>query len=334
MTHHPIRLLSIRPDQVASQLWATPARPAAEPAREKLSQLVDKLCESTRARGAEWFGERADNLTGVLLDLTPPLMCGEQCEEWVEGRPEELCGLPPCDELSPTFRRPPASKQRLPAQSAPESPIVHSGLPAAAGQRAPPLDAHLDIIPAMPAAGETILSPRSIRTPPAARECNPWTSLWRGWKKQVQLDKSMGAIKPPSKPPKSLRASNAKSLRASNAGTTLPRTSWLDRVSNHERVFKPLPAMAQTKGPAMAQTKGLAKGGAKREQQRVSKASRGGWRQWGLLRYWFGTGKERESLRGRAALKKQQPQIPDDKMTRNRTNLRALGSSLPSEKDA
>lgn len=306
MTHHPIRLLSIRPDQVASQLWATPARPAAEPAREKLSQLVDKLCESTRARGAEWFGERADNLTGVLLDLTPPLMCGEQCEEWVEGRPEELCGLPPCDELSPTFRRPPASKQRLPAQSASESAIVLSGLPAAAGQRAPPLDADLDIIPAMPAAGEMILSPRSIPTPPAARECNPWTSLWRGWKKQVQLDKSMGALKPPSKPPKSPRASNAKSLRASNAGTTLSKTSWLDRVSNHERVFKPLPAMAQTTG--------LAKGGAKREQQRVSKASRGGWRQWGFLRYWFGTSKERESLRGRAALKKQQPQISDDKI--------------------
>jgi len=34
-----------------------------------LATRASALCEATRSRGAEWFGEMADNMAGVLVDM-------------------------------------------------------------------------------------------------------------------------------------------------------------------------------------------------------------------------------------------------------------------------
>ena len=34
-----------------------------------LASLANALCEETRSKGAEYFDESADNLTGVLVDM-------------------------------------------------------------------------------------------------------------------------------------------------------------------------------------------------------------------------------------------------------------------------
>ena len=36
-----------------------------------MKQRADKFFEATRAKGNEYFGESADNLTGVLVNLAP-----------------------------------------------------------------------------------------------------------------------------------------------------------------------------------------------------------------------------------------------------------------------
>lgn len=43
---------------------------------EELSALGRSLCEETRARGAAYFQESADNLTGVIVDLDEVVRVG------------------------------------------------------------------------------------------------------------------------------------------------------------------------------------------------------------------------------------------------------------------
>ena len=54
--------------EVGEVLW--PAEAAADgSAWQRIEGRAATLCEAARARGSEWFGESADNLTGVLIDL-------------------------------------------------------------------------------------------------------------------------------------------------------------------------------------------------------------------------------------------------------------------------
>ena len=43
---------------------------------EELRSLGVSLCEETRARGADYFDESADNLTGVIVDLEEVVRVG------------------------------------------------------------------------------------------------------------------------------------------------------------------------------------------------------------------------------------------------------------------
>ena len=60
-------------DEVASKLWDHESQAESQPGGGdgglRLQQFATRLCDETRAKGEDYFGEGADNLTAVLLDL-------------------------------------------------------------------------------------------------------------------------------------------------------------------------------------------------------------------------------------------------------------------------
>ena len=57
-------------DEVAAQLVPATGLGSLDAMRERAA----RFCEATRATGFKYFGERADNLTGVLVNLSE--VCG------------------------------------------------------------------------------------------------------------------------------------------------------------------------------------------------------------------------------------------------------------------
>ena len=61
-------------DEVAGQLKELSTSASAGGSGASLRDFAQRLCEQTRSKGEEYFGEAADNLTGVLVDLSVCLL--------------------------------------------------------------------------------------------------------------------------------------------------------------------------------------------------------------------------------------------------------------------